>query len=94
MTSIRLAVGGHQIEVQINNTKTICFDNINSDTFDAEHLEIRAALLQLHDQIKSRQVSINAAGCFKVNLQLLGTIYSTVTTLSVYAIEFLLFYSN
>lgn len=89
-----LATAGQRIENQISNTNKVCFNIINAslDSNCDEDMQIHMELLELHDLMKSRHVSINAAGCFEVNLNLIGLTYSTLITLSIYAVEFLLYY--
>ncbi|KAH1013447.1 hypothetical protein HUJ04_002431 [Dendroctonus ponderosae] len=89
-----LASAGQKIENQISSTNKVCFNIINAslDWNGEEDQQIHMELLELHDLIKSRHISVNAAGCFEVNFNLIGLTYSALITLSIYAVEFLLYY--
>ncbi|KAL1497130.1 hypothetical protein ABEB36_008138 [Hypothenemus hampei] len=95
VTTLLLANVGNAIEKEILNTQKTCFDNISHylQMTTNETSKILVELLRLHDQISTAKITVNAAGCFHMNLNLIGTMYSALTTLSVYAVEFTLYYS-
>lgn len=89
-----LAAVGNKIDWEINKCKKACFNNIskNFECCKVEDVQIQTAFLQLYDQMQSKHVSVSAAGCFDVNLNLIGMECSALITLGVYALEFLLYY--
>lgn len=94
MDTLYLATVGNKIDLEINKCKKACFNNINKyfEFCKEEDIQIPTVFLQLHDQIQSKHVTVSAAGCFDVNLKLIGLECSALITLGIYALEFLLFY--
>lgn len=95
MNTFYLASVGNRIEVEICKSKKACFNNISKylEFSKVDDNQIPTAFLQLHDQIQSKHVSVSAAGCFEINLNLIGLECSVLITLGIYALEFLLYYS-
>jgi len=89
-----LATVGHKIDLEINKCKKACFNNISKylQFCKVDDIQIPTAFLQLHDQIQSKHVSVSAASCFDINLNLIGLECSALITLGIYALEFLLYY--